>query len=180
MVEVALATSAAPTIYRALDTGGFRLIDGGVWANNPLILAVIEALVCYDVPPERIKVLSIGCGQDPFRVTRRMAIGGLLHWRGVIGAAMHAQSLAATNQARLLLGPQNVVRIDPAITGAPIELDDYRRAMDELLPAVAGAVAASRDRVSSMFLAQKAAPFVPVSSTLLTGAKDRHLETTTA
>ena len=51
MVEVALATSAAPTIYRALDTGGFRLIDGGVWANNPLILAVIEALVCYDVPP---------------------------------------------------------------------------------------------------------------------------------
>lgn len=162
MVDVALATSAAPTIYRALDNGGFRLIDGGIWANNPTMLAVIEAMVAYDVPRERIKVFSIGCGHDPFNVTRRMAGGGIWHWRKVIGAAMHAQSLAATNQARLLLGPQNVVRIDPAISGAPIELDDYRRAMNELLPAVGGAVAAHRDRVGSMFLAEKAVPFIPV------------------
>lgn len=164
MVDVALATSAAPTIYRALDTGGFRLIDGGIWANNPVMLAVIEAMVAYDVPHERIKVLSIGCGHDPFYVTRRMAGGGFLHWRKVIGAAMHAQSLAATNQARLLLGPQNVVRIDPAISGVPIELDDYRRAMNELLPAVGAAVAAHRDRVGSMFLAEEAAAFIPVPS----------------
>ena len=27
MVEVAMATSAAPTIYRALDTGGYRLMN---------------------------------------------------------------------------------------------------------------------------------------------------------
>jgi hypothetical protein len=98
-----------------------------------------------------------------------MAGGGLFHWRKVIGAAMHAQSLAATNQARLLLGPQNVVRIDPAISGVPIELDDYRRAMNELLPAVAGAVAAHRERVNSIFLAEKVAPFVPVPSTASSG-----------
>lgn len=180
MVEVALATSAAPTIYRALDAGGFRMIDGGIWANNPLMLAVIEAMVCYDVPSERIKLLSIGCGQDPFRVTRRMAVGGMFHWRKVIGAAMHAQSLAATNQARLLLGPQNVVRIDPAITGAPIELDDYRRAMNELLPAVAGAVASHRERVSSIFLSEKAAPFVPVPPGLSPGDVEQAKDLTVA
>jgi uncharacterized protein len=163
MVEVAMATSAAPTIYRPLDTGGFRLIDGGIWANNPIMLAIIEAMVAYDVPRERIKVLSIGCGHDPFYVTRRMASGGAWQWRKVIGAAMHAQSLAATNQARLLLGPQNVVRIDPAIAGAPIELDDYRRAMDELLPAVGTSVAAHRDRVQEKFLTNRADVFVPFS-----------------
>jgi patatin-like phospholipase/acyl hydrolase len=64
-VEVALATSAAPTIYRALDKGGFRLIDGGIWAKNPTMLAIVEAMIAYDFPRERIKVLSIGCGHDP-------------------------------------------------------------------------------------------------------------------
>ena len=110
IADVAMATSAAPTIYRALPKGGYMLIDGGVWANNPLMLAIAEAMICYDVPRERIKVLSIGCGDDPYYVTRRMVGGGLWQWRKVIGGAMRAQSLAATNQARLLLGPANVVR----------------------------------------------------------------------
>jgi patatin-like phospholipase/acyl hydrolase len=64
MVEIGLATSAAPTIYRPLESGGYRLIDGGIWANNPTMLAVVEALIAYDVPRERIKVLSIGCGDE--------------------------------------------------------------------------------------------------------------------
>jgi uncharacterized protein len=163
MVDVAMATSAAPTIYRALDTGGYRLIEGGVWANNPLMLAIVEAMICYDVPRERIKVLSIGCGDDPYYVTRRMAGGGLWQWRYVIGAAMRAQSLAATNQARLLLGPRNVVRIDPSLSGGPIELDDYRRAVNELLPAVSGAVTAHRDRVHEIFLTEQASRFAPIT-----------------
>jgi patatin-like phospholipase/acyl hydrolase len=162
MVEVALATSAAPTIYRPLESGGYRLIDGGIWANNPTMLAVIEAMITYDVPREWIKVLSIGCGDEPYHVTRRMTWGGLWHWRKIIGAAMRAQSLAATSQARLLLGPQNVIRIDPTLVGAPIEMDDYRRAMDELMPAVSAAVAAHRDRVREMFLTKKVERFIPV------------------
>jgi patatin-like phospholipase/acyl hydrolase len=68
MVDIALATSAAPTIYRPLDNGGYRLIDGGVWANNPTMLAVVEAMTAYDVSRERIKVLSIGCGDEPYIV----------------------------------------------------------------------------------------------------------------
>ena len=46
--------------------------------------------------------------------------------------------------------------------GPPIELDDYRRAMDELLPAVLASVAAHRDRVEEIFLKIKAERFVPV------------------
>ena len=162
MIDVAMATSAAPTIYRALPTGGYMLIDGGVWANNPLMLAITEAMICYDVPRERIKVLSLGCGDDPYYVTRRMVGGGLWQWRKVIGGAMRAQSLAATNQARLLLGPANVVRIEPSLTGGPIELDGYQRAVNELLPAVSGAVAAHRDRVQAMFLVSRSNKFTPV------------------
>jgi uncharacterized protein len=86
MVDIGLATAAAPTIYRPLESGGYRLIDGGVWANNPTMLAVVEAMIAYDVPRERIKVLSIGCGDEPYHVTRRMTWGGLWHWRKIIGA----------------------------------------------------------------------------------------------
>ena len=162
MTDIAMATSAAPTIYRALATGGYMLIDGGVWANNPLMLAIAEAMICYDVPRERIKVLSIGCGDDPYFVTRRMVGGGLWQWRKVIGGAMRAQSLAATNQARLLLGPANVVRIEPSLNRGPIELDDYRRAVNELLPVVNDAVMGNRDRVQAMFLASRSDRFTPV------------------
>ena len=138
------------------------LIDGGIWANNPMLLAITEAMICYDVPRERIKVLSIGCGDDPYYVTRRMVGGGFWQWRKAIGAAMRAQSLAATNQARLLLGPANVVRIEPSLTGGPIELDDYRRAVNELLPVVNDAAMANRARVQTMFLARLADRFTPV------------------
>lgn len=162
MVEIGLATSAAPTFYRPLDSGGYRLIDGGIWANNPTMLAIVEALISYDVPRERIKVLSIGCGDEPYHVTRRMTWGGFWHWRQIIGAAMRAQSLAATNQARLFLGPANVIRIDPTLVGPPIELDDYNRAMNELLPAVSASMAAHRDRVREEFLTTEADPFVPL------------------
>ena len=35
MVDVAMATSAAPTYFPAAHIHGHRLIDGGVWANHP-------------------------------------------------------------------------------------------------------------------------------------------------
>jgi hypothetical protein len=162
MVDIALATSAAPTIYRPLDNGGYRLIDGGVWANNPTMLAVVEAMTAYDVSRERIKVLSIGCGDEPYIVTRRMTWGGFWQWRKIMGAAMRAQSLAATNQARLLPGPANVLRIEPTSVGAPIELDDYTRAMNELLPASSASVAAHRTQVQEMFLRDVTKQFTPV------------------
>ena len=75
---------------------------------------------------------------------------------------MRAQSLAATSQARLLLGTCQRRQDDPTLVGPPIERDDYRRAMDELLPAVLASVAAHRDRVEEIFLKIKAERFVPV------------------
>ena len=44
MVDVGLSTAAVPTYFRPLEHGGYVLVDGGVWANNATMLAVIEAL----------------------------------------------------------------------------------------------------------------------------------------
>ncbi len=65
-VDVALATSAAPTFFPLAEIEAFKsnqFIDGGVWGNNPTLTGLIEALK-YFVPSEKfssIKLLSISC-----------------------------------------------------------------------------------------------------------------------
>ena len=66
MIDVALATAAAPwylPIAKVSEAGmPFTYIDGGLWANNPAVVAITEALTYY-VGDERdydcIQMLSI-------------------------------------------------------------------------------------------------------------------------
>ena len=161
MTTVGLATSAAPTYFRPLEHGGYTLVDGGVWVNNPIMLAVIEALICFDIDRDQIDVLSIGCGDERYVVSNaEINKGGLWHWRKILSAAMRLQSLAAVNQARLLLGPRHVVRIDPPPLDPPIRMDDWRRSVENLAPAADKAILADGDRVAEMFLGTAAAPFM--------------------
>jgi hypothetical protein len=136
------------------------LVDGGTWANNPIMLGVVEALTSFDLSHDQIEVLSIGCGDDPYVVTKnQIDRGGLLDWSTIMCGAMRLQSLAATNQARLLLGPLNVVRIEPPAFAPPIELDDCARAI-ELLPDAARAAVGQADGRLRLFLDSPALPYV--------------------
>ena len=163
MIRAALATAAAPVYYRPLVEGGYTFVDGGVWANNPTLLAIIEALTAFDVDRDRIDVLSLGCGGDPYRVNWwQRRFGGLFYWRTAIFAAMRLQSLAATNQARLLLGPGQVIRIDAPTNEVKIALDDCRRAVLELVPAAEAAAAERGEKIARLFLSEPATPYEPV------------------
>jgi hypothetical protein len=163
MVTVGLATSAAPTFFQPLKHGGYQLVDGGVWANNPIMLGVIEALICFDLDPTMIDVLSIGCGDDPYRVqSHHLAFGGNISWARSIFAAMRLQSLAATNQARLLVGPPSILRVEPPTHRPPIDMDDWRRAVDLLQPAGVKAADDIAARAGSIFLNVPTELYVPV------------------
>jgi patatin-like phospholipase/acyl hydrolase len=153
MVDVGLATSAAPSYFQPVKQDGYTLVDGGVWANNPTMLAVIDALITFDIERHQVDVLSIGCGNDPYVVKEsQVAKGGLWHWKNIMEAAMRLQSLAATNQARLLLGPLSVVRIDAPTFEPKLRMDDWRRSVDELLPAAENALAKDGERIAELFL----------------------------
>lgn len=47
LVDVALATSAAPSYYPIHEHNNFLYTDGGVWANNPSLCGLLEAIDYY-------------------------------------------------------------------------------------------------------------------------------------
>ncbi len=164
MSSVAAATSAAPTYFTPFEQGGYTYLDGGVWANNPTMAALVEALSCFTIRGEDVRILSIGCGENPFQITKGQARrSGMVHWRGIIAVAMHLQSVTAVNQAGLLIGRDRVTRLDRPYGREPIDLDDWTKAKS-LLPGEAGEVA--RDNASHLretFLTEPAGPYTPLA-----------------
>jgi uncharacterized protein len=159
LVRVAMATAAAPTYFRAFENDGYYMVDGGIWANNPLMNAVTDALSCYDIDRRQIHILSLGCGETTFQVTPKRSIGGLIRWKDVIKAAMKAQSRNALGQAYLLIGKDQVIRLDAPESSQPIELDDHKRACDELPQMARSLVEASGHLIVKRFLFDQAEAF---------------------
>ena len=163
MVKAALATAAAPTYFRPLEHNGYTLVDGGVWANNPVMLAVIEAMICFDLDRDQIDVLTLGCGDDPYVVSplqsssRREADLVRRDFRG------HAAAVAVGDQPGALAArAAGDRRIDPPVNPNPIMLDDFRRSRDELVPAARKAVDEHGDALAAAFLGSRAIPYEPV------------------
>ena len=65
IIDVALATSAAPTylpIYNIETDNDKQYIDGGVWANNPTLVGLVEALKFFvgeDKEYDAVDILSV-------------------------------------------------------------------------------------------------------------------------
>jgi patatin-like phospholipase/acyl hydrolase len=126
MLDIAMATVSAPT-YFPIFTGqdGTPLIDGSMWAKNPVGLAVTEAVGMLDWPRDDIKVLSLGCTTAPLPVKWRRKLGfGRSYWGSRIADVfMKAQSSSALVSAKMLVGYDNVVRVNPTVGETEFRLD---------------------------------------------------------
>jgi uncharacterized protein len=161
MVTIALATSAAPTYFSIYRDGQRRFADGGVWANNPVMVALVDALSCNELNRDQIDILSLGCGDSEMTISDAQVLrGGLWHWRDIVSSAMHLSSQNARGQAGLLIGRDRLVRLNaPFLQGGPIGLDDVKRAKAEL-PMVAKELALKNGAlVASRFFSGKAEPY---------------------
>ena len=102
-VDVALATAAAPTYFPAHSLAdGALLVDGGVWANNPVGMAAIEAISVLGWPQECIRILSLGCTDSLYTCPPS---GGILDFALALSTLFHqGQSVASLGMAKLLCG----------------------------------------------------------------------------
>jgi len=128
MWQVAMATSAAPTYFPAysLPDDHVRLVDGGVWAANPSMVGVVEAVSMFEQPLQSIRLLSIGTTVAATYRPRKLDHGGLIHWvrsPNVAQVLMAGQSRGAFTQAEHLLGRQNAFRLNPPAPEALVKLD---------------------------------------------------------
>lgn len=124
MWAVAMATSAAPTYFPTFRLPGDheRLVDGGVWANNPAMVGVTEAVSMFGQPLDSIHVLSIGTTSGTRTRPRRLDNAGLLRWAkgpNVVEVLLNGQSAGAFAQVQHLIGQRNAHRLNPV---APDEL----------------------------------------------------------
>ncbi|MBR2657212.1 MAG: patatin-like phospholipase family protein [Loktanella sp.] len=152
LVTAALATSAAPTFFSTYRNGTRHFADGGVWANNPVMVALVDTLSCFDVDRHTIDILSLGCGDSDLRMTDgQINNGGLFHWKTIIETAMHLQSQNALGQAGLLIGRERLLRLSSPPSLAPIALDDFERASAELPSQAKRLVEENSERLEKFF-----------------------------
>lgn len=154
MLTAAMATAAAPTYFPVYKDRGRYFGDGGVWANNPVMIGLVDALACYKLDRRKIQILSLGAGDTEIRITKKqIKFGGLWHWREIMSSAMHLQSQNAVGQAGLIVGRDHLMRLNaPAMPEDPIMLDDYARAVVELPPIATRLVDENGQAIKDRFL----------------------------
>lgn len=175
--QVALATSAAPTYFPASrHIDHMRHIDGGVWANNPTMVGVVEAISMLNVSLDQIHVLSLGTSDEVIRRPSRLNWGGKLIWGNhAARLIMRGQSLGIHNQARHLLGDDKVYRVDPRVPDGLFGLD--KADMGKVL--LAKAAHESRKIMAAIeagFMAHQCDEYIPLyGNCSLDGKKEEEL-----
>jgi uncharacterized protein len=163
-VDAAMATTAAPTYYRRHRTADdIGLLDGGVWCNNPIALAVVEAITLLGWKAESLRVLSLGCVNEVYMLPESPGLGQLL--LDVSRLFMDGQSRGALGMVKLLTGHEyqrtSIFRYCPDVPKNFFSLDNTRK-IAQLKGMGAASARHARSQIEPVFLTNPAEPFKPI------------------
>ena len=125
--DAVLASCSAPTYFDPHRLKDYLLADGGLWANNPALAAVIDAQKRLGIAQGDIRVLSIGAGHSKTlygtNVFRKWGLINGWENKEFINFMLSLQSQSALNYLNLMLRPGQIKRIDFE-SDQPLPLDD--------------------------------------------------------
>jgi patatin-like phospholipase/acyl hydrolase len=133
--DAVLASCAAPTYFDPAKVNEYLLADGGLWANNPSLAAVIDAQKRLNINLSDIRILSLGTGhaKTSYGVNTKRKWGLLRGWKGpeFISFLMSLQAQSTHNYLQLMLDNEQLLRLNFE-SDLPLPLDDYT-AVDDLI-----------------------------------------------
>ncbi|WP_438353141.1 CBASS cGAMP-activated phospholipase [Microbacterium sp. CJ88] len=163
MVDAANATAAAPLYFPAARVGGLRLIDGGVWANNPSVVAIAEATSMLGASIGNVRVLNIGTMEPDTSHGKHLDDAGLLGWaKPAASMILNASSRGGQGIAEHLVGKQNYVRFDAPTPRGAFALDAVDR--EDVVGLAASASRILSPTYQAQFAAHRAAAYTPAFS----------------
>jgi patatin-like phospholipase/acyl hydrolase len=125
--DAVVASCSAPTYFDPKRVDEYLLADGGLWANNPSLAAIIDAQYRLNIPLKDIRVFSLGTGltKTLYGVMTGRKWGFMRAWRGkeFISFLMSLQGQATQNYLKLLLKENQILRLDFE-SERPLALDD--------------------------------------------------------
>ncbi len=174
VVEVALATSAAPTYFPAHRIGSELFADGGMFANSPDMIAMHEAEMFLGVRRDDIHVLSVGTTTTDFAMSNsldpNMGVMGWMKNQRLTDVMIGSQQALTNDMMKHVLGDR-YLRIDRR------QADEQRRelALDAATPeAISNLLSIARNSFAEFsadprlrtLLAHEAPPFTFVNATI--------------
>ncbi len=169
--DVVIAATAAPTYFPHRRIGTKDYVDGGIWSNDPSLLAFAEAIRIQYIEgcemnqhtTDEIHLLSIGTGKAQFSLAPPDGDAGLLYW------APRVAEIMGTSQTQGVHLPLKFILGDryEHVNFRMIEqwaLDDTRHIPD-LFQMGKRRAQESYSRMANQYLKHKSVSFVPCTST---------------
>jgi hypothetical protein len=165
-LDAAMATAAAPSYFKRHRTeDGVGLVDGGVWANNPVALAVVEAITLLGWPARSLHVLSVGSVNEIYMLDEAPGAGSLA--LDLARLFINGQTHGALGMAKLLTGHEYereaLYRVCPNVPKNLFRLDDTTK-IGRLKGLGASSARENRPRLEPVFFDHPVEPFLPVYS----------------